>query len=99
VTTSNHYRASRRFSHGGLPKPNSTLIGDQACMQLDQDYRQMEASYHHSAQYAAMVQRYPVLKHAIEACQQDEWVGDQQSLLRTSLDGPGLHWQRSHGEP
>jgi len=68
-------------------------------MQPDQDYRQMEASYHHSAQYAAMVQRYPVLKHAIEACQQDEWVGDQQSLLRTSLDGPQLHWQRSHGEP
>jgi len=65
MTTTNNHRASRRASQGGRPKPDPTLVGDQACMQPDQDYRQLEASYHHSAQYAAMVQRYPVLKHAL----------------------------------
>lgn len=45
-------------------------------MQPDQDYRQLEQSYRLSAQYAAMVQRYPALKHAIEACQQSELVSD-----------------------
>ena len=44
-----------------------------------------------------MVQRYPVLKDAIEACEQAELVSDQQSPL--PLQGPQLHWQRSHGEP
>ena len=42
---------------------------------------------------------YPVLKHSIEACQQSELVGDQEILLLPSLDDPGLHWERSHGEP
>jgi len=91
MTSTNNHRATWRASQGGRPNPDPTLVGDQACMQPDQDYRQLEASYHHSAQYAAMVQRYPVLKHAIEACQQNEWVGDQQSQLRTSLDGPQLY--------
>ena len=68
-------------------------------MQPDQDYRQLEQSYHHSAQYAAMVQRYPVLKHSIKACQQSELMGEQESLLLPSLDGPELYWERSHGEP
>jgi len=100
MTTTNIYRAARRNARSERSRPDPALVhGDQAWMQPDQDYRQLEASYHHSAQYAAMVQRYPELKHAIEACQQNELVGDQQSLLLSSLDGPGLHWQRSHGEP
>ncbi len=48
-------------------------------MQPDQDYRQLERSYRHSPQYAAMVQRYPVLRHAIQDCQQAELVSDQQA--------------------
>jgi hypothetical protein len=46
-----------------------------------------------------MVQRYPVLKHSIENCQQSEWVGDQESLPVPAFHAPQLHWQRSHGEP
>ena len=100
MTTTNNHRAARRNSRNERSRPDPALVhGDQACMQLDQDYRQLEQGYHHSAQYAAMVQRYPVLKHSIEACQQSELVGDQESLLLPSLDGPELHWQRSHGEP
>jgi len=68
-------------------------------MQPDQDYRQLEQSYRHSAQYAAMVQRYPVLKHAIEACEQAELVSDQQCPLLPALNSPELQWHRSHGEP
>ncbi len=80
-------------------RPDPALVhGDQMCMQPDQDYRQLEQSYRHSAQYAAMVQRYPVLRHAIEACRQAELVSDQQSSL-PALHGPQLHWHRSHGEP
>ena len=100
TATNNHRGTARRTSRGERSRPDAALVhGDQAWTQPDQDYRQLEASYHRSAQYAAMVQRYPVLKHAIEACQQAELVGDQQSLLLPSLDGPQLQWQRSHGEP
>ena len=35
--------------------------GDQQSMQPDQDYRVLERSYRQSAEYAAMVQRYPLL--------------------------------------
>jgi len=100
MTITNKHRAARRTSRGERPWPDQALVpGDQACMQPDQDYRQLEASYRHSAQYAAMVQRYPVLKHAIEACQQAELVSDQQCPLLPTLHGPQLHWHRSHGEP
>jgi hypothetical protein len=99
MTTPNNHRAARRTPRGERSRPDTTLVhGDQACMQPDQDYRQLEASYHHSAQYAAMVQRYPVLKHAIEACQQAELVGDQHSLL-PAIQAPQLHWQRTYGDP
>ncbi len=100
MTTTNNHRAVRRNSRNERSRLDPVLVhGDQACMQPDQDYRQLEQGYHHSAQYAAMVQRYPVLKHSIEACQQSELVGDQEILLLPSLDDPGLHWERSHGEP
>jgi hypothetical protein len=99
MTTPNKHRAARGTSRGDRPGPDHALVpGDQPCMQPDQDYRQLEQSYRHSAQYAAMVQRYPVLKHAIEACEQAELVSDQQCQLLPSLHGPQLHWHRSHGE-
>jgi hypothetical protein len=64
-------------SNSRCPRPDPALVhGEQPCMQPDQDYRQLEQSYRHSAQYAAMVQRYPALKHAIEACQQSDLVSD-----------------------
>jgi len=99
MTTTNNHRAARRSSRGERSRLEPALVhGDQACMQPDEDYRQLEQSYHHSAQYAAMVQRYPVLQHAIETYRKAELVGDQQSLL-AKVHGPQLHWQRSHGEP
>ena len=99
MTTTHNHRAARSSAQAERSGPDPALVhGDQAWMQPDEDYRQLEQSYHHSAQYAAMVQRYPVLKHAIEACRKAELVGDQQSLL-PEVHGPQLHWQRSHGEP
>ncbi len=100
MTTTNKHRATKRTSRGDRPGSDHALVpGDQPCMQPDQDYRQLEQSYRHSAQYAAMVQRYPVLRQAIEACQQADLVSDQQSPLLPALEGPQLHWNRSHGEP
>lgn len=91
MTTANNHRQ---------PRLDPGLVhGDQPSMQPDLDYRQLEQSYRHSAQYAAMVQRYPVLKHSIEHYQQAELVGDQQHVLLQTLHGPSLHWHRSHGEP
>ena len=98
MTTTNKHSATKRTSRDERPGHDQALVpGDQPCIQPDQDYRQLEQSHRHSAQYAAMVQRYPVLKHAIEACEQAELVSDQQSPL--PLQAPQLHWQRSHGEP
>jgi hypothetical protein len=66
--------------HHQRPRHDTALVhGDQPSMQPDQDYRQLERSYRHSPQYAAMVQRYPVLRHAIQDCQQAELVSDQQA--------------------
>ena len=100
MTTPNRHGAARRTSGGDRHGSDLALVhGDQPCMQADQDYRQLEHTYRHSAQYAAMVQRYPVLKHSIENCQQADLVGDQQSLPVPAFHAPQLHWQRSHGEP
>lgn len=85
MTTTNNRRAAGRNSRSERSRPDAALVhGDQGGMQLDQDYRQLEAGYRDSPQYAAMVQRYPALKHAIEACQEDELVSDQQSLRLSS---------------
>lgn len=45
-------------------------------MQEDLDYRLLEASYRESAEYAAMVQRYSVLRNRITACESFELVGN-----------------------
>ena len=50
--------------------------GDQQSMQPDQDYRVLERSYRQSAEYAAMVQRYPLLHSSINDCASSELVGD-----------------------
>ena len=45
-------------------------------MQENLDYRLLEASYRESAEYAAMVQRYSVLRSWITACESFELVGN-----------------------
>ena len=45
-------------------------------MQENLDYRLLEASYRESAEYAAMVQLYPVLRSWITACKSSELVGN-----------------------
>ncbi|MBD2421873.1 hypothetical protein [Cyanobium sp. FACHB-13342] len=45
-------------------------------MQPEQDYRLLQATYRQSAEYAAMVQRYPLLRSWITACESAELVGD-----------------------
>ncbi len=69
TTTFNAHRSS---------SPDGALVpAEQHCQQpADRHYRQLEHSYRHSEQYAAMVQRYSVLMQAIEACDQTELVGE-----------------------
>jgi hypothetical protein len=59
-------------------------------------YRLLEMDYRQSAQYAAMVERYPLLKQSIEICQQGDLIGD--SSLPPQLAAVHLEWERSHGE-
>ena len=61
-------------------------------------YRQLEQHYRQSAQYAAMVERYPLLRSSIAACQQIELIGDASAELPESAAAIHLHWNRSHGE-
>jgi hypothetical protein len=42
----------------------------------DQHYRQLEQQYYQSAQYAAMVKRYPLLQNHIAACRSRMWISD-----------------------
>ena len=51
------------------------VAGEQQSMQPDQDYRLLQATYRQSAEYAAMVQRYPLLRSWITACESAELVG------------------------
>lgn len=59
-------------------------------------YRQLERAYYQSAQYAAMVERYPLLRSSIAACRSMGLVSDAPpSAPRAAAH---LHWERSHGE-
>ncbi|MDI9405259.1 MAG: hypothetical protein QM522_01010 [Chitinophagaceae bacterium] len=59
-------------------------------------YRLLERNYRQSAQYAAMVERYPLLKQSIETCQQGDLIGD--ASPSSQLTAVHLEWDRSHGE-
>lgn len=61
-------------------------------------YRNLERDYHRSAQYAAMVERYPQLKQSIASCQQGELIGEVSPLLPPQVASVQLEWERSHGE-
>ena len=69
--------ATNTFNAHRSATPDGALVpAEQPCQQPeDQHYRQLEQSYRHSEEYAAMVQRYAVLRQAIEACDQTELVG------------------------
>lgn len=57
-------------------EPLSILYGAPAgAMQPDQDYRLLEHSYRNSPEYAAMVERYPLLRSLISASASFELVG------------------------
>ena len=49
-------------------------------------YRELESRYRQSAQYADMVERYPLLRSSIASCRHADLIGDQL-----------LQWDRSHG--
>lgn len=97
MTTADH---SRPTGARPDPWPDGELVhGQQLPLQSDQDYRQLEQRYRRSAQYAAMVSRYPLLRHWIDACRHSELVADP--LPGSQQQGqPGivLQWDRSHGE-
>ena len=57
-------------------EPLSILYGAPAgVMQQDQDYRLLEHSYRNSPEYAAMVERYPLLRSLITESVSSELVG------------------------
>jgi hypothetical protein len=59
-------------------------------------YRRLEQTYYQSAQYAAMVDRYPLLRSSIAACRSTALVSD--AAAPPPRNAAHLHWQRSHGE-
>ena len=80
-------------------EPVSILYGAPAgAMQPDQDYRLLEHSYRNSPEYAAMVERYPLLRSLITACISSELVGHPLAIACVEQPGLTLQWDRSHGE-
>ena len=69
-----------------------------AAMQPDQDYRLLEHSYRNSPEYAAMVERYPLLQSLITACVSSELVGHPLAIACVEQPTLMLQWDRSHGE-
>ena len=82
------------------PWPDQDLVHSQQLpLQSDQDYRQLEQHYRRSAQYAAMVSRYPQLRHWINVCRHSELVADHlPGSQQQDHQGIVLQWDRSHGE-
>ena len=64
----------------------------------DLDYRRLEHHYHHSAEYAAMVERYPLLRRSIADTRGARLEGHPATGLRTDESSVVLQWDRSHGE-
>jgi hypothetical protein len=80
-------------------EPSSILYGAPACaMQPDQDYRLLEHSYRNSSEYAAMVERYPLLRSLITACVSSELVGHPLAIACVEQPTLTLQWDRSYGE-
>ena len=80
-------------------EPSSVLYGAPAgAMQPDQDYRLLEHSYRNSPEYAAMVERYPLLRSLISACVSSELVGHPLVIACVEQPTLTLQWDRSHGE-
>jgi len=78
---------------------SSILYGaSAAAMQPDRDYRLLEHSYRNSPEYAAMVERYPLLRSLITACVSSELVGHPLAIACVEHPGLTLQWDRSHGE-
>jgi len=65
--------------HPGL-RQLELVSGEQRSMHQDLDYRFLESSYRQSAEYAAMVERYPLLRSWITACESSELVGHPPSM-------------------
>jgi len=80
---------------------NELVQGEQPSLQpgSDQDYRLLEEGYHQSAAYAAMVERYPLLRRTIAACRGVGLVGHPKTPPSNHQpSGVVLQWERSHGE-
>lgn len=61
---------------------NDLVQDEQPTLQpgTEQDYRLLEQDYHRSAAYAAMVERYPLLRRTIAACRGKRLVGQPKHL-------------------
>ena len=69
--------------HPGLRQPAQRpelVAGEQQSMHQDLDYRLLDYSDRQSAEYAAMVERYPLLRSWITACESSELVGHPPSV-------------------
>jgi hypothetical protein len=90
-------RQPARHDHPGtLSREQSRLAPLHPAVHEELHYRQLEQTYYQSAQYAAMVERYPLLRSSIAACHSLALVNDAPE------PAPGgtahLQWERSHGE-
>ncbi|NDC35236.1 MAG: hypothetical protein EBZ51_07595 [Synechococcaceae bacterium WB9_2_112] len=92
----------QRHLSGTQPDPGADeglMHGQPLPAQTDHDYRQLEQHYRRSAQYAAMVARYPQLRHWISHCSNVDLVGDPaETPIGHAVGGVVLQWDRSHGE-
>lgn len=84
-----------------LPAPDPGLVQDAHPLVpagQEPDYRELERGYHQSADYAAMVERYPLLRSLIQSCRGSLLVGSSTALAPAHPPTVQLQWDRSHGE-
>jgi hypothetical protein len=78
----------------GLVQDEHPLLGPAP----EPDYRALERNYHRSADYAAMVERYPQLRRSIQSCRGSRLVGGPNKGLPRDPTAVQLQWNRSHGD-
>ena len=87
---------ARHDHRGTLSSEQSRLAPLHPALHEELHYRQLEQTYYQSAQYAAMVERYPLLRSSIAACRSLALVNDASEPAPRGT--AHLQWERSHGE-
>jgi hypothetical protein len=106
MTDASQASTPQPFTRHGNHEPRHGAFSAQARFQTldsavsaEQHYRELAWTYYQSPQYAAMVERYPLLQSSIAACQSMALISDASAPSTPHPPATAdLRWERSHGE-